>query len=65
MGHLRQKRRSWIPDQVRYDEWGRFATDYEATCNGNYLATCVNGHMLPNGTAILGAIDVVFGECDR
>ena len=23
------------------------------------------GHMLPDATAILGAIDVVFGECDR
>jgi NADH-quinone oxidoreductase subunit D len=23
------------------------------------------GHMLPDVTAILGAIDVVFGECDR
>ena len=23
------------------------------------------GHMLADATAILGAIDVVFGECDR
>ena len=23
------------------------------------------GHMLPDATAILGAIDIVFGECDR
>ena len=23
------------------------------------------GHMPPDATAILGAIDVVFGECDR
>jgi NADH-quinone oxidoreductase subunit D len=23
------------------------------------------GHMLPDVTAIIGAIDVVFGECDR
>jgi NADH-quinone oxidoreductase subunit D len=23
------------------------------------------GHMLSDATAILGAIDVVFGECDR
>jgi NADH-quinone oxidoreductase subunit D len=23
------------------------------------------GHMLPDATAISGAIDVVFGECDR
>ncbi|HMP57142.1 MAG TPA: hypothetical protein PKD92_11280, partial [Novosphingobium sp.] len=23
------------------------------------------GHMLPDAVPILGAIDVVFGECDR
>jgi NADH-quinone oxidoreductase subunit D len=23
------------------------------------------GHMLPDITAILGAMDIVFGECDR
>ena len=23
------------------------------------------GHMLPDATAILGALDIVFGECDR
>ena len=34
------------------------------------LAACARrgmskGHMLPDVTAIIGAIDVVFGECDR
>jgi hypothetical protein len=26
---------------------------------------CARGHMLADTTAILGALDIVFGECDR
>ena len=33
------------------DQWGNFAWS--------------KGQMLPDVTAIIGAIDVVFGECDR
>lgn len=29
------------------------------------MVSMSKGHMLRDATAILGAIDVVFGECDR
>ena len=37
------------------------------TRNGHLQAMdfMMKGHMLADTTAVLGAIDVVFGECDR
>ena len=36
-----------------------------AFCHLQAMDFMCKGHMLPDATAILGAIDVVFGECDR
>ena len=38
--------------------WGSFAWSQDN-------AKQAKGHILPDVTAIIGALDVVFGECDR
>ncbi len=54
-----------IPDEAETRaKWGAFAwtKEYAKTAKMEMMS---KGHMLADTTAIIGAIDVVFGECDR